>query len=79
MLGRDTVPVGTVPRRHWGETEFAAVKWNTISIAMVKLVNEITDMMFETPRQSDDHFRQILNVKLYAKVIAAFRNLAEDK
>ena len=31
------------------------------------------------PRQSDYHFRQTLNVKLYAKAIAAFRNLAEGK
>jgi len=55
------------------------VTWNTISIAMKDLVKEITDMKFEMPRQSDDHFRQTLNVKLYEKVITAFRNLAEDK
>merc|ERR1711971_699365 len=55
------------------------VTWNTISVAMKDLVKEITDMKFDMPRQSDDHFKQTLNVKLYEKVIAAFRNLAEDK
>merc|ERR1712066_1146879 len=53
--------------------------WNTISVAMKDLVKEITDMKFDMPRQSDDHFKQTLNVKLYEKVVAAFRNLAEDK
>merc|ERR1712187_168593 len=55
------------------------VTWNTISVAMKDLVKEITDMKFDMPRQSDDHFKQTLNVQLYEKVIAAFRNLAEDK
>merc|ERR1712178_504979 len=55
------------------------VTWNTISVAMKDLVKEITDMKFDMPRQSDEHFKQTLNVKLYEKVIAAFRNLAEDK
>merc|ERR1712003_450886 len=55
------------------------VTWNTISVAMKDLVKEITDMKFDMPRQSDEHFRQTLNVKLYEKVIPAFRNLAEDK
>merc|ERR1712157_620152 len=55
------------------------VTWNTISVAMKDLVKEITDMKFDMPRQSDEHFRQTLNVKLYEKVITAFRNLAEDK
>merc|ERR1711920_152626 len=40
------------------------VTWNTIS----------ADMKFDMPRQSDEHFRQTLNVKLYEKVITAFRN-----
>merc|ERR1712151_551445 len=55
------------------------VTWNTISVAMKDLVKEITDMKFDMPRQSDEHFKQSLNVKLYEKVVAAFRNLAEDK
>merc|ERR1711972_1266126 len=55
------------------------VTWNTISVAMKDLVKEITDMKFDMPRQSDEHFRQTLNVKLYEKAITAFRNLAEDK
>merc|ERR1712110_90083 len=55
------------------------VTWNTISVAMKDLVKKITEMKFEMPRQSDEHFRQTLNVKLYEKVITAFRNLAEDK
>merc|ERR1711981_869342 len=51
------------------------VTWNTINVAMKDLVKEITDMKFDMPRQSDEHFKQSLNVKLYEKVVTAFRNL----
>merc|ERR1712110_788407 len=55
------------------------IGWNTIHASVRDLIKKITEMKFEMPRQSDEHFRQTLNVKLYEKVITAFRNLAEDK
>merc|ERR1719238_1379493 len=55
------------------------VTWNTISVAMKDLVKKITDMKFEAPRQSDEHFKKTLSVALREGVLAAFRNLAEDK
>merc|ERR1711981_1484139 len=51
------------------------IGWNTIYNSMKELVKEITDMKFDMPRQSDEHFKQSLNVKLYEKVVTAFRNL----
>jgi len=55
------------------------VTWNTINVAMKDLIKKITDMKFEAPRQSEEHFKKVLNVALYEEVLAAFRNLAEDK
>merc|ERR1712170_157127 len=55
------------------------VTWNTINVAMKDLIKKITDMKFEAPRQSEEHFKKVLNVTLYEEVLAAFRNLAEDK
>merc|ERR1711920_1146795 len=55
------------------------VTWNTISVAMKDLIKKITDMKFEAPRQSDEHFKKTLSVALREEVLAAFRNLAEDK
>merc|ERR1712151_335527 len=55
------------------------VTWNTINVAMKDLIKKIADMKFEAPRQSEEHFKKVLNVTLYEEVLAAFRNLAEDK
>merc|ERR1711874_301136 len=55
------------------------VTWNTINVAMKDLIKKITDMKFEAPRQSDEHFKKTLSVALREEVLAAFRNLAEDK
>merc|ERR1712190_625195 len=54
------------------------VTWNTISSAMKDLIKKITDMKFELPRQSDEHYKKTF-VALYDEVLTAFRNLAEDK
>merc|ERR1711920_758496 len=55
------------------------VTWNTISVAMKDLIKKITDMKFEAPRRSDEHFKKTLSVALREEVLAAFRNLSEDK
>merc|ERR1712014_524626 len=55
------------------------VTWSIIAVAMKDLVKKIADMKFEAPRQSDEHFKKTLGVALREEVLAAFRNLAEDK
>merc|ERR1711865_164549 len=55
------------------------ITWNVIALAMKGLIKKITDMKFEMPRQSEEHFRKVLNVALYDEVLAAFRTLAEEK
>merc|ERR1719450_996191 len=55
------------------------INWSTIAVAMKDIIKKITDMKFEAPRQSEEHFKKVLNVTLYEEVLAAFRNLAEDK
>lgn len=54
------------------------VSWNTINNAMKELITKITNMKFEMPRQSDEHYRRTF-VTLHEEVLTAFRNLAEDK
>jgi V-type H+-transporting ATPase subunit A len=53
------------------------ITWNTINSNMKGLIKKITDMKFEMPRQSEEHFKQALNVKLYEEVVAAFQTLTE--
>lgn len=55
------------------------ITWGTVAGAMKDIIKRITDMKFELPRQSEDHFKQALNVTLYEEVQTAFRNLAEEK
>merc|ERR1712139_309519 len=55
------------------------VTWAMIYSSMKDLVTKITSMKFELPRQSDEHFKRVLNVQLYEEVQAAFRTLAEEK
>merc|ERR1711988_27640 len=53
------------------------VTWSTINTQMKGLIKKITDMKFELPRQSEEHFKQAFNVKLYDEVVAAFQALTE--
>merc|ERR1719394_2136162 len=54
------------------------VGWNTINATMKDMIKKITDMKFEMPRQSEEHFKKTF-VALHDQVLAAFRNLAEEK
>merc|ERR1712079_120141 len=56
----------------------AKVGWNTINSSMKNILKKITDMKFEMPRQPEEHYKKLF-VALYDEVIAAFRNIAEDK
>merc|ERR1712100_917433 len=53
------------------------VTWAMIYSSMKDLVVKITQMKFELPRQSEEHFKQAFNVKLYDEVVAAFQALTE--
>jgi V-type H+-transporting ATPase subunit A len=55
------------------------ITWNTINTNMKGLIKKVTDMKFELPRQSDDHFKQTLNVKLWEEVNASFQTLVEER
>merc|ERR1719510_1749811 len=54
------------------------IMWSTINNAMKDMIKKITDMKFEHPRQSEDHFRKTF-VKLHDDVVGAFRSLSEEK
>ncbi|CAE8617455.1 unnamed protein product [Polarella glacialis] len=54
------------------------VGWNSIYASTKGLIKKITDMKFELPRQSEEHFRKTF-VALHEEVLAAFRTLAEEK
>eukprot|EP00913_Durusdinium_trenchii_P029039 g27228.t1 len=67
------------------------VGWNTINSAMkdrlqrfcrmrmgIDMIKKITDMKFELPRQSEEHYKRTF-VALHDEVLAAFRTLSEDK
>merc|ERR1712066_812759 len=54
------------------------ITWNTIYNSMRDVIKKITDMKFELPRQSEEHFKKTF-VALHDHVIGAFRNLAEEK
>merc|ERR1711866_39585 len=54
------------------------IGWNTIAAAMRDMVKKVTDMKFELPRQSEEHFKKTF-VALHDQVIAAFRNMAEER
>jgi len=55
------------------------IGWNSIYNSMKDLVTKITSMKFELPRQSEEHFKQVLNIKMVEEVQAAFRTLSEEK
>merc|ERR1712111_71718 len=52
------------------------VGWSTINNAMRDMINKITDMKFELPRQSEEHYKKTF-VALHDEVINAFRNISE--
>merc|ERR1712194_301024 len=54
------------------------IGWNTINNSMKDILKKITDMKFELPRQPEEHFKKTF-VTLHDQVIAAFRNMAEEK
>merc|ERR1711879_810594 len=54
------------------------ITWSTIAGAMRDLIKKVTDMKFEMPRQSEEHFKKTF-VALYDEVNAAFRTLLEEK
>jgi len=54
------------------------ITWGTIAGAMRDLIKKVTDMKFEMPRQSEEHFRKTF-VALYDEVNVAFRTLLEEK
>merc|ERR1719223_581554 len=51
------------------------IGWNSINNHMKDMIKKITDMKFELPRQSEEHFKKTF-VALHDQVIAAFRNMA---
>merc|ERR1712086_334037 len=60
--------------------EFAGehkIGWNSIYNHMKDMIKKITDMKFEMPRQSEEHYKKIYT-GLHDQVIAAFRNMAEE-
>merc|ERR1712083_972213 len=46
------------------------VTWGTIASHMRELIKKITDMKFELPRQSEEHFKSTFNQQLYEEVQA---------
>merc|ERR1711869_118241 len=54
------------------------ITWNQISVAMRDMVKKVTDMKFEMPRQSEEHYKKTF-LSLYDEVVAAFRALAEER
>merc|ERR1712205_282117 len=47
------------------------ITWGVIA-NMRQLIAKITSMKFEMPRQSEEHYKKVLNDDLYAEVTAAF-------
>merc|ERR1711941_224169 len=54
------------------------ITWNQIAAAMRDMVKNVTDMKFEMPRQSEEHYKKTF-LALYDEVVAAFRTLAEER
>merc|ERR1712223_2308548 len=54
------------------------IGWNTINNSMKTEIEKITNMKFELPRQSEEHFKKTF-VALHDEVLGAFRTLAEEK
>merc|ERR1712187_870226 len=54
------------------------ITWNQIAASMRDLVKKVTDMKFEMPRQSEEHYNKTF-VAVHDEVVAAFRTLAEER
>merc|ERR1712228_233022 len=54
------------------------ITWSIINGNMRDLITKVTNMKFELPRQSDEHFKQTF-VALHDEVVNAFRTLQEEK
>merc|ERR1712003_580390 len=54
------------------------VTWGIINSSLKDMITKITNMKFELPRQSEEHFKKVF-VALHDEVMAAFRALAEDR
>jgi len=54
------------------------IGWNSIANHMKDMIKKITDMKFEMPRQSEEHYKKVYT-SLHDEVIAAFRNMAEER
>jgi len=54
------------------------IGWNSIYNHMKDMIKKITDMKFEMPRQSEEHYKKVFT-GLHDEVIAAFRNMAEER
>jgi len=54
------------------------ITWGTINNALKDYIVKITEMKFELPRQSEEHFKKTF-VSLHDEVVNAFRGLSEDK
>merc|ERR1719231_1962567 len=53
------------------------ITWGLIASNMRQLIAKVTSMKFEMPRQSEEHYKKVLNEDLYAEVCAAFQALTE--
>jgi len=54
------------------------VGWNMIYASMKGLVVKMTEMKFELPGNTEEHFKTTFT-KLYEEILAGFRSLAEEK
>merc|ERR1711953_1563106 len=54
------------------------ITWNHIASATRDMIKKVTDMKFEMPRQTEEHFKKTF-LALHDEVLGAFRNLAEEK
>merc|ERR1739844_729046 len=54
------------------------ITWGTINNALRGQIIKITEMKFELPLQSDEHFKKTF-VALHDEVVNAFRGLAEER
>jgi len=54
------------------------ITWNTIAMQMKDYITKVTNMKFEMPRQSEEHYKKTFTA-LYDEINAAFRQLAEEK
>merc|ERR1712232_754033 len=54
------------------------ITWNMINTQVRDYITKVTNMKFELPRQTDEHFKTT-SVALHDEVVNAFRNLQEEK